>query len=351
VFYWIYKILISIDFEEKVRFSFQFRTKRFDKFVFILLICQLGFLHYTGVGRLLSDATSVYSPIFSMLSPTFLILIYYIHARDSASVIFWINILLYFILELSKGWTGFLLIFMFLEMNFILKGMVLKVWTRFVITLSIVVFIIFIGSLAYKYLYPLKMEIRGLGNSQSIEYGVAVEKLTSRLTFFPVSVAAVQAEEKIESIFSKSPMPFKELVGFLRPITPSMLFDKKSFNSLNNDILRAYKPNITISTSTDLGIFSYIYLLSKIDIIQLFIYLLMTLFLAFLLTLSLKLLLGKKGDILIFFTIMSIFYTASLEVVFAGFIGFLLFVLPILFMFNIFRVYRVTRVTGCCCDC
>lgn len=345
-FYWIYKILVSIEFQKQTRLRFRFRKKRFDTFVFVLLICQIVFLHYTGVGRILSDATSIYSPVFAMLSPSFLIFIYYLFSRDSTSVIFWVNILLYFTLELSKGWTGFLLIFMFLELHFFFKDKILNIRTKLIVVLSIVIFIIFIGALVYKFLFPLKMEIRGQGSYQTLEYSVSIEKLTSRLTFFPVSVAAVQAEEEIELIFFESAMPFKEIVGFLRPLTPSFLFDKTSFNSLNNDVLRAFKPDITVSTSTDLGFFSYAYLLSKIDLIQFLFYLLVLSIMLLLLTLSLNILLGKKGNILLFFIVMSVYYTVSLEVVFADFFGFLLFILPLLFILKILRVYRVKRIVG-----
>jgi len=338
-FYGIYMLFLPIYSKNKLFVNLNLKRKRFGGFVLLILVSNAAFIYETNVGRVLSGASSLYSPIFAMLSPSFLILVYYLFARERAGVIFWINIACYCFIEIYKGWTGFLLLFFFFEVHFFYKKKKMKALIKYINIVVIVLIMVFAGSLLYKYLFPLKMAIRGASASSSpIEYNVALERMVSRLTFFPVAVGGVQRANEVGGVFNNSPMEMKELLGFLRPVVPSVTFDKTSFNSLNNDVLRAYKPDITTSTSSDLGFFSYVFILAQADIMQCIMFLILTTLMTFLFAIVTSSFLGKKGEILFFFTLMSIYYTVSLEVVFASFLSFLLYLMPLMFLLKIYTV-------------
>jgi hypothetical protein len=323
------------------RIFVNFNDRKVHLFIFIMLLGQILFLVSTGVGRLLSGASSQYSFIFQMIHPDFLILIYYLKYRENSKVMFWLNILLFSIFTLLQGYTGFMLTFFIFELYFYFRDMKISAFKSIVVSILLPISMLTLGSVLYQYVYPLKMEIRGLSSGYiPLDYQSSLQKLSSRLTFFPVSVGAFQRGDEVEKVFVDSEMDLKELVGFFRPIAPSFLFDKSSFNSLSNDVLRAYKPDIIISTGTDIGIFGYVYLLMKSDFLQGVLYIISLTLLTLLLKKTCKTLLGRSGNFLFFiFMIKGVYYTASLEVIYTDFFKFLLFVLPIMFIFRVVRIY------------
>lgn len=254
LFYGFYKVLSGIRLKTPANIVVQ--KKSFNYFIFFLLLSHLTFLHITGVGRILSDASSPYSPIFAALSPDFLILLYYLICRKNSGLIFFVNIFLFSILSLSKGYTGFLLLFFIFELYFYFLNKNISFNHKVFMPFFFVFFIFFFGSLVYKILDPIKNEVRGLGSSE-LSYAEALSKLSDRFTFLPASTAGLQRLSDVKVVYNDSNVELKEMFDFLRPITPSFFFDKNSFNSLGNDVQRVYKPDITPATSSDLGIFSY----------------------------------------------------------------------------------------------
>lgn len=308
-------------------------------FVFFILVAQIIFLYTTGVGRLLSESTSPYSPFFSAFSLSFIFPIYYFICRYSPNKkFFWLNVFLYCLLEISKGWTSFLLIFFIFELHFFFNKRINYV-NQLAATFVVLIIIFLLGGKVYQYVEPIKNEIRGLGYKE-ISFEDAISKFSSRLSYLPIAVGGYERHEKIDSLFSIDDHSFKEVVAIMRPLTPSFIMRDKDFATLNNDVLKLFYPNIRSTTSSDMGFFTYSYLLFYLDPTQFFIFLMLSIFL---------LIIGKlifdsfeqfqnQLNLLWFLFLFKFFYTASLEVVFSSMLGFIMYIMPVMFLFGIVKL-------------
>lgn len=77
---------------------------KFSILLFVVLIMHIAFVSYTGVGKVFGGNTNIFSPIFSITAPSAIFFFYYLIVRENAGKIFFINVLLFVLLELLKGW-------------------------------------------------------------------------------------------------------------------------------------------------------------------------------------------------------------------------------------------------------
>ena len=334
----VYTFMKSYRFIIGKNFEVVYYNNRFDFFTFIVLSASVYFVSMTGVGRLLSEATHPLSFVFNTVNPDYFFYIYYVLRRERSGLLFWLNFFLFIFLNISKGWTGFLLVLFFLEVYFFYKNKPLKI-SFFAMAPCLIAFILIVGGSVYSFLAPLKNEIRGLGGEpMSVMDGI--NSLSQRLSNYSISLGGYQESVVIVKKFNDQDMPLKELTALFRPIIPSFIFtNKESFTTLNNDVLKPFYPDITNKTSSDVSLFVYLYILLEANPLQLISYLLISVFILLLVKFILDTISLHTGqfDFLFFLYVFSFFYTSQHEVVSTGYIGFSLFILPLLFILGILR--------------
>ena len=227
-------------------------------FVLIVLIVQITYTMRTGHGRVLSElsrgASSEYSsnPVLNMLNIGLFFPVYFVVAERN-SKLYWINTALFFAYELICGWTGFILEIGFYEAFILLKsgkGILLKKFLR--LSIISVVVAIFMGAFLYQYAASYKDFIR-YGYYSQLTYPEAVERLISRFTAYPVSVAGVQNHKVIADLYRDNHW-YTEVISVFRSMLPSSLMPNKQFRTMNNIVLQSIHPNLTNSTSTGYSI-------------------------------------------------------------------------------------------------
>jgi len=311
-------------------------SRRLSLVFFALLIAQFIFLIVTGVGRVGSQATSPYSPVFSLLNIDGLFGFFYFLARRSHQISrlsYWFIVFTYLIFKILQGWTGVILLISFFEIYFYFESHIFKSWSRIVIILFVPFLLLLSGGEAYYYIFPYKFEIRGLGFSE-MSYPESVIKLTNRLTFFPISVGVYERNSEIQNLALQDDSPLRETKGFFRPIAPRSLMANKEFRSLNNLAVQAFYPDVDITTSSDIGFIMYVVTLFSTSIADGITWLILTFYLLIINKIIIDAFEQYRGQLnfLYFLLIVKLYYTASPEVVFAyGSIG-MLFLLPLMFV-------------------
>lgn len=294
-------------------------SKKFGYILFFISVAHIFFVIQTGVGRVFSNATHPLSPIFSLTNPAAVFYFYYLLSRQSVNkLLFFINVILFFSLQLLKGWTGFILPVFFIELYFLYERKKNKksfFSNRFVYIIGIPIVVFFIGGAVYKELFFVKNEIRGVAVSD-INYIDAVSKLSSRLTNFPVSLATYIEQDKI---LLNNESNLNELRGFIRPIVPSGVMSDKDFRVLNNYVMTVFFSDYQSNSSVDIGFVMYYYLLFNMDAIDALISVLLSLSLFFVFFCFIKIISENNFNmnLLIFFVMFSFFYTVSNEMVFS----------------------------------
>jgi len=338
--YFIYLITRRVNFFPGGAISYRYKKTSFV--VLFILASELIFVSTTGVGRVLSNSEHFLSPAFAALSPSFFMPIYYLLFREK-SFLFFTNISLWVAWQIVSGWSSVLLLVCFLELYFILKNINLNYVFNCIIVLFLPIVLLFSGALAYKFIYPLKFEIRGQSVNKDIGYTEGAILLAERLNNFTLSVAGLQRAERVESIYKSYNRPSKELVTVLRPLVPSSFMDKGSIATLNNDILRAYKPDISLKTSSDVGFATYSFVFLKSNVVYFLLYLMISIFLLFCVKMTLDAMSKYRGqlDFIWFICLFSFFYTCTLEQVFSSFIRFGLYFMPFLWLTGCFKFRRV----------
>lgn len=319
-------------------------TLRLVNVFFCILVVQLVFLVVTGVGRVGSQATSPYSPVFALLNIDSLFGIFYFLSKKSIKVnkfYFWLVVITYLIFKLLQGWSGVILLISFFELFFYFTGRSIRPWPRVIIIVLIPLCLILSGAKVYQYVFPYKFEIRGMGIFK-VNYFESVDNLTNRLTFFPIAVGAYERKDEIERLALQEDTIFREIKGFFRPFAPRFLMTHKEFRSINNLVKQAFYPDIEAGTSADIGLIMYVILLFSINMTE---GLLWIFFTATLLLIN-KFIIDSfeqfRGQLnfIYFLLVFKLCYTASLEVVFSyGSIG-ILFLLPLLFATGVIKIKR-----------
>lgn len=245
-------------------------TRKIHIFIFFLLIVQIIFTKITGNGVTFSDESnyhsSVWTAMFNALNIVSFFPIYYVMAREKKRKLYWINIILFCALRLIQGWSAFLMEFAIYELFFFWKEsrdarkqMIRRLpgWLYSVIAICL-------GGTAYKIIWPIKNGIRYSAASKyfQVSLGEAILKLTSRLTNFPVTVAAIQETSKMKMLYMSQNHFWGELAQFFYPLVPGGLMDK-STRPFGNIVLQTFYPDITNTTGTGLGIFTYMYILIR----------------------------------------------------------------------------------------
>lgn len=340
--FYLYKLLHRKKYNFK-NFTISFNKQRFALFYLIWLLISFIFMITTGVGVLLSQATSPYSPIFSFLNVSALFPIFYFVFRESTfnRYVFWLTVVLFVVYKMFQGWSGvFLLLFSF-ELYIFFKHKVLNIYRRIAVIFFLPFLFILMGAIFYQYVYPIKNQIRGFGGNE-ITYIEAVVKLTNRMTNFPIAVGTYEKLEEVKDYYMQANLAVKEFQGFFRPISPRILMENKEFRSLNNNVLQPFYPDITASTSSDIGIFMYAISLFYCSPLDAFLWLTTSLVMIIFAKIFYDNIEQERGqfDFVFFLLIWSFFYTASLEIVFAyGFFGVLYFI-PILLTLGIIRIKK-----------
>jgi hypothetical protein len=315
--------------------------KRLDTFFLIFVCAQILFFFKTGVGKVGGESQSLVSFLFAILDIRALFPIYYLLRRKAKRKIFYINVLLYCAWQIAKGWSGFFLGIVFYELYFFLKDR--KVSVGDILKFSVIpVFILLLGGKAYQYIAPLKESIRyNMPSYNEITYTEGLTKLTSRLTFFPISVGAYQNKETIARLYDQD-LQLKELKGLLRPLLPSFMMKNKDFRNMNNLVIYAAYPDVNNKTGAGMGLFCHVYILLLADLGEAIVWACCFFIFAFFSKMLLDSLETFKGqfNLLYFMMLLTFAVTGSLEINFAYGIFPLFYLLPILFMFKVIKIQR-----------
>ncbi|MFK7779652.1 MAG: oligosaccharide repeat unit polymerase [Candidatus Gracilibacteria bacterium] len=341
--YYLYRMTIKKRLIIK-KYVFKLNIVFFTNAYFILLITSFIFMINTGVGIVLSHATSQYSIIFGFLNVNTIFPFFYFLVRKSKEIsrkYFFIIVTTFLIYRLLQGWSGIILSIFIFELYFYYKNKYIGKLKQIAIIVFLPLLFIFIGASLYQKVYPIKNEIRGLGY-QNINYADGLVKLVNRLTYFPISVAAYSKMDEIKEFYQKEDIFLKESKGIFRPIIPRSIMENKEFRSLNNNVLQPFFPDITPYTSSDIGILMYVASLFNanwIDGLVVIILLITMLFIAKLVYDNLSQVRGQL-DFLYFLLIVEIFTTTAPEIVFGyHFLGIFYF-LPVLLIFGILKIQR-----------
>lgn len=342
VFYFIAAFSNKKKFVISKRFTIKLNQHRLNIVFLALLSLQLLFLIVTGVGRLLSDATHPFSPLFAIFSPDAFFPIYYLINRvktnQGKNKLFFISVFLFSLLKILQGWSAFILVIAFLELFYRTSMVKLKFKTVFIATL-IPLLVLLVGGGVYSYVYKLKNTIRG-NSVTELSYYEGVEQLASRLSMLPVSIAAYERTNSVVTIFQKDAIEYKEIMGLGRPILPRFIMQDKEFRPLGNNVMEAYYPDITDKTSSNMGLFMYLYILTIADVSQALMFIIVVSLLIFVVKLFLDSIeqYPRQLSFVLFMLLMNVVDIASLEVVFGyGFIK-ALTVFMLCFLFGAFKI-------------
>ncbi len=355
---WLFVILIGYIFmfgfynitrKNKPRFSFMPRSikinnKKAHRFIFILILAQLLFASITGVGKVGSNATSSYSFIFSFFRVESIFLFYYICCRENKRF-YVLNCLLFYIYRLSLGWTGFIFQYAIIEFFLYFKRNPRRRRLSHIKLLLYPSVLLLLGAKLYQYFYQLKFFIRLNTWSFKLDYFDSLTALTNRFSFFPLSVSVFQNIESIKHLYNADNMFLKEIIAMFRPLMPGFIMPYKSFRAMNNIFKQAIHYDITPTTSSPVGIFSYLVALFYSDIITGIVWIILLISLFILISSVIKTLEEKSGnlDIVYFFLILDVYNVAALEQVFSyGYLT-IFYITPFLYLLGVLRNEKERR--------
>lgn len=317
--------------------------KRFSILFLFFLICQIIFFLITGVGKVGGDATSPISFIFSMFNVNCLFgLFYFICRNDTSKFIYFINILLFSILQLMKGWTSFLLTIFFYELFFYFKRNSIKSILNYTKVIVFPAIAILIGGKIYQYLHAYKNLIR-LNAEIENTYLEGITLLLSRLSFFPVAVGAFQNTNIIKDLYYLDYLPLREIQALFRPLAPSFIMPDKDFRIIGNLVVQSFHPDVTSTTSSNFGIISYVQLLFNVNFADFLIYIIVSLLLLILVKSLFDSIEEKRGELnfLYFMLLLNMYEIGSLEMVFGYGILPIVFFIPLFIIFKVVIIKRV----------
>lgn len=328
--------------------KYRFDDKKVHKYVLLFLIVKLIGSLFGGVGVLNYSGTPIlttqFSFIFNFIKIEEFFPIYYIICRSKKNKMYWVNILLFMSLKIYQGWSGFLLQVIFYELYFWEKKHLghIKATAKKIGGMIISIVCLVGGAGLYKVIIPIRDYIRYRGminiNSFEMSFIEAVNRLISRLTTFPVTVAAFQNIEDLKYLYSSQGIFLSEFKAFFKPLLPSFLFTNKNFDTLNTMIVQTVYSRIS-GTSASAGILGYIWMLFEADYLELIVWVIAFVFLFILTSSILKSFDNDEHDIriLYFLFLMKIALNLDLQMIYAyGYIG-------AIYMFILFRILGVIR--------
>lgn len=138
-----------------------------------------------------STSSSFIAVFVSYVNPGAIFLIYYGHIREKK--IPYVNLLMYVVISLAAGWSGFWLILFFIEFYYLAKYMSLrKIILRFVV-------VIFVGLAAYPATQAIRDEVRGTEVVDAKDFYSSMSSLLNRLQFYNNVVLLSQEARSIEA--------------------------------------------------------------------------------------------------------------------------------------------------------
>ncbi len=320
-------------------------------FVTVALLIRIAGNVFLNIGKVGANATTSFSFLFNIIAIKQFFPIYYIICRNKYNKNYWINLILFSLLEILNGWTGFVLNIGFIELYFRVKDK--KFIYRKIKRLTCIgsVFIVLVsGSFIYKFLYPLKYIVR-YNNIKDIVHGFelyslpfsdAASRLLSRISSFSHEVLAVMNMDELVYMYKNEAMMFQEIMAMFRPLVPSALMPNKYFRSLTNLVVKTVFSDLEQGTGTDFGIFNYGRALFMANPLEFMIYIILFFILFVLVSSLLHSFDNEDNDISILYLIflMSLKYNGTLEQVFSTqYIG-MIYILIIMWLLGILKVKR-----------
>lgn len=339
---YIVLILFYRKYKDKKIFLFKnYRLKvNSDKLLilmFFTIIAQFIFFLKTGVGKVGGDATSPVSFVFAMFNVNSIFGLFYFLCRKSKKKwLYVLNIILFSVLQLLKGWSSFMLLIFFFEIYFYFRRNPIKSIVNYTRLLTLPVIAILIGGKIYQYVHAYKNLVRFNSEIENT-YFDGVTLLLSRLSFFPVSVGAFQNSERVEKLYNFNFVLLRDIQSLFRPLTPGFLMPDKDFRIIGNLVIQSYHPEVSSFTSSNFGLFNYLHILFTVSIFD---------FIAYILTAGVLIILVKslfdslesyRGELnfLFFILLLNVYEVSTLEMVFGYGI------LPIVFFIPIFLVFKI----------
>lgn len=341
ILYWFYKkTRLKKPCFKFLLLNLELNIRKMHYFFFILVVAQLLFFIYTGVGRVYGSATSSISFIFSFLSVDSLFLFYYVLGREKRKI-YLLNILLFSALELMRGWTGFILDILVIEMYFYFKNRKKNILDPILIS-TIPTALILFGGKIYQYVFQFKNYIRYNSWFLKIDYIEGLVQLTSRLSFFPLSVSVFQNFRIIKELYLAENIFLKDIQAMFRPLLPRFIMPFKEFRTLNNAFKQAIYYDITNKTSANVGFIGYTFQLFYTEFFTGVVWLFLMTMMFLIISSIIRSAEQYKGqlNILYFLLLINIYQIATLETVYSyGYIR-LFYLIPFMFLFKIIRVRK-----------
>jgi hypothetical protein len=197
--------------------------------------------------------------LLAFLDPGVLLPFYYFYARERLSPLRICNIFLLLFAVLLSGWTGIIVVLFYCELAFRSQKWSFKTfikWLFLAFTCYALVCTIF-----YRGIFELKTLIRGQYISLD-EYNPAL-MFVNRLSPATIALASIQEAPGIVKRYQQynDSTPDQEIYNIFKPLLPSFLFGEKNSLSFSYYSKQFFIPLLESSTSTDLGLVSYLYLL------------------------------------------------------------------------------------------
>jgi hypothetical protein len=296
------------------------------------IVANIIFYLITGIGRAARQwQSNQMSFIFNLFNLDLLAIIYYVTYRRDINKKYIFILFLYYGFQLLKGWSGFFLQMIFLEIYFRCNS---KGWLKYTLVMP---FAFFIGGFVYQFVYPIKNYIR-LGYFQPITIFEANVKLFERMSFFSHSLVGIQNADKIKYLYNKYNYAQTEIIGFFRSSIPSFIWKNKNFRPMGNLLMQSAYPDLPANTSANMGYFSYFYNLINISIIDFFIYICIFFILTFLYKIVIDFVESSDvnnphcGPLLVFIYFMNFYAVGALEYIQYGWFSIVLTYILFIFM-------------------
>lgn len=331
------------------RFILEIDERKLDIFVFILALLTLLYTINTGYSVAYHSGRVVGQTFFSIFGIRSIFYVYYVVGRRRKSKLYWCTIILYLAYRIVTSYVGDVFTVFIFELYYRYKDRVwydkkLSIKNIFMISI-VVIFIILGGGIAYSFLQPLKVFIRGMSNTggyQKLSIAMGIQKLIQRFTIYPSVARASLVLDRIAN-FYRAQGPLAEIRAFFRPLLPGGLMPNKEFYNMGGCLAAVPSGIYDISTSDNAGIIMYGTLLFKGGLADFLIWVFLTIFAIFFIRKVIQLLQVEVGEFNIFyFMILMEFATGgNLEPQFSQTYIKLLFFFPIMWLLGIFKVYYV----------
>ncbi len=138
-----------------------------------------------------STSSSFIAIAVSYLNPGAIFLVYYGHAREKKFP--YLNFLIFILITMARGWSGFWLILFFIEFYYWAKYLPLKR------TIFRSVMVVFVGLAIYPVTQAIKVEVRGAVLVESKDFYSSMNSLLNRLQFYSNVVLLSQESRSLKA--------------------------------------------------------------------------------------------------------------------------------------------------------